>query len=256
MKKIALLATIAAGALLALPAVSNAANFRGVVIVKQAKRHALLVASPNGKVRTVRTTRMRIHAGARVTVRARLLRDGTFKATRIALRGRAHRAHVRAVVVRKLRTGRLVSAGHSVFKINTGRRRASAMGAGNDPQPGDVVDETVQVGENGELDEEDVNEVGETENTELEGKIVSVTAPTATEAGKIVLKTEHGTELTVNVPAGMQLPALKEGDRVELRVKVEADKSFTLVKVQQEDDENDDDGDNNDDDGDNDEGEH
>jgi len=230
-KKIALLTAVAA-AVLVYPAVSSAASFHGVVIVKQSKRHALVVASSTGRVRTVHTSRMRIRVGARVSVRARVLHDGTFSATKVSADGRAHKARIRGVVVRRTRGGRLVSAGHSVFAIHSNR---------NEPRPGDVVDEDVTIGANGELDEDDFDEVGHVEKTEVEGKVVSVSAPTATTPGTLMTKTEDGPTISITVPAGFNLPQdLKAGDRVAAKGKVDGT-TFTLVKLEQEDNEDGDD---------------
>jgi hypothetical protein len=230
MKKAALLLAFAVCAV-AYPAASNAAGFRGIVVAKQRGRHALVVASRTGAVRTYRTIRMRIRVGARVTVSGRLLRDGTYRATRLAVRGRARRAHVRGVVVRRA-GGRLVlSAGHSVFAIRT-IRTASTFDDDNE-QAGDVVDETVEIENDGDLDEDQSEDVGHVQEMELEGTVVSVTPPTATTAGTLVVSA-HGANVTITIPAGFQLPALQPNQQVELTVSVSGT-TFTLTKLEQED---------------------
>ena len=245
MKKAALLPLVAALAI-AFPAGAGADVFNGIVIAKQKNRHALVVASRTGAVHTVRTKRMGIRVGARVRVTGTALRDGTYRASQLSVRGRAHRARVRGVVVRNLRSRYLVSAGHSVFAIHTGRRLAAA-GGGNPRQPGDQIDATVTVAANGELDEDEAEEVGHADKIELEGKVVSVTAPTAGSPGSIKVQV-GGLTFDVVVPAGFTLPTLNPGDRVELKATVEGT-TLTLVKVEQEDqDENDDQNENDDED--------
>jgi hypothetical protein len=223
----------------AFPATAGAATFHGIVVAKQARRHALIVASKSGLVRTVHTHRLATRVGARVTVRARKLADGTFSAKRVSVTGRAHRARIHGVVVRSARGRYLVSAGHSVLAVRT-RQSFSLNGDGNEPKTGDVVDVTVDTDDQ-ELDEQDAEEVGHAQKAEVEGSITSITAPTATTAGEIVLQVGKST-IAVVVPAGMQLPALKVGDSVELEV-VLSGSTFTLVQSHDEDDDDGDDGD-------------
>jgi hypothetical protein len=97
-----------------------------------------------------------------------------------------------------------------------------------------------------ELDEEDVAEVGHAQKLELEGKVVSVTQPTATTAGEVVLQVGKST-INIVVPAGTTLPTLNPGDSVQLKVQLSGD-TFTLVNSHEENDDNGDDegdGDNN-----------
>jgi hypothetical protein len=243
MKKIVLSLVVAAA--VAFPAAAGAASFGGIVVAKQVRRHALVVASHTGAVRVVHTHRLATRLGARVTVRARRLRDGTFSATKVSVRGRAHRARIHGVVVRRLRGRVLIAAGHSVLSIRT-RRLFSLQDDNPGAQPGDEVDETVTI-DNGNLNEDDVDEVGHTQKLELEGSIVSVTAPTSAADGEIVLQVGTST-IHVVVPAGTQLPSLAVGQNVELKVALSGT-TFTLVKADEEDDNQGDDDQGDDDEG-------
>ena len=185
MKKIVL--PLIAAAAVAFPAAAGAGSFSGIVVAKQVRRHALVVASHTGVVRVVHTHHLATRVGARVTVTARRLGDGTFTL------------------------------------------QDDHPGA----QPGDEVDETVTI-DNGNLDEDQVDEVGHTQKLELEGSIVSVTAPTTTADGEIVLQVGTST-IHVVVPAGTQLPSLAPGQNVELKVTLSGT-TFTLVKADEEDD--------------------
>jgi len=234
MKRIALLLCFGAALAALYPAAAGAARFSGVVVAKQTHRHALVIASRSGAVRTVRTTK-RVRVGSRVVVNAHVLHDGTFAATRIGVRGRALHARIHAVVVRRVRGGKLVSAGHSVFRIRTGITTASLSDHHGD-QPGDEVDETVTIAPNGELDEDNEQEVGQADLVELEGSFVSLVGSTLT------IKTEDGPSIGVVVPAGFTLPTFTVGQSLELKVSVSGT-TFTLVKVTSEDD--DDQGDDN-----------
>jgi hypothetical protein len=229
MKRSTLLVTLGAAVVALYPPAAGATRFGGVVVAKQPQRHVLVVASRTGAVRTVRTSSLHIRVGSRVVVNARLLRDGTFRASRVAVHGRARRARIRAVVVRRLNGRKLVSAGHSVFSIRTGRLAAmSARDDGGD-QPGDEVDETVTISPGGGLDEENEQEVGHENVVELEGSFVSLNDNTLT------IKTEEGSTIPVVVPAGFALPTFAPGQHLELKVSVSGT-TFTLVKVKDEDD--------------------
>jgi hypothetical protein len=226
---------VAAGAI-AFPATAGAVSFHGVVVAKQARRHALIVASPSGLVRTVHSHRLATTVGARVAVSAARLSDGTFSARRVTVHGRANKARIHGIVAQRRRGGFLLAAGHSVLAVR-----------GSGPPPGTVVDVTVKTDDN-DLEQEDFDEIGEVEKIELEGKILSITPATATMDGEIVLQVGKST-IDVVVPAGTALPALKAGDNVELKVRLSG-QTFTLVRAEDEDnDEGDDDGGGGDDDG-------
>ena len=230
MKKTVLFLVVATA--VAFPAAAGAASFGGIVVAKQVRRHALVVASHTGVVRVVHTHHLATRVGARVTVTARRLGDGTFSATKLSVRGRAHRARIHGVVVRRLRGRVLIAAGHSVLSIRS-HQLFSLQDDNPGAQPGDEVDETVTI-DNGNLDEDQVDEVGHTQKLELEGSIVSVTAPTTTADGEIVLQVGTST-IHVVVPAGTQLPSLAPGQNVELKVTLSGT-TFTLVKADEEDD--------------------
>jgi hypothetical protein len=91
MKRFALVfAAAVAVIVVALPATAGAATFRGVVIAKDSARTALVTASGNGTVRTVRvrTGFKRIAVGRLVAVRAAKLPDGTFSASAVKRLGK------------------------------------------------------------------------------------------------------------------------------------------------------------------------
>jgi len=221
MTKKLVLPLVAAGAI-AFPATAGAVTFHGVVVGKQARRHALVVASQTGLVRTVHTHRLATKVGARVAVNARRLSDGTFSAKRVTARGRAQRARIHGVVARRARGTFVVAAGHSMLTVR-----------GSGPPPGTVVDVRVRMDDD-DLDEEQIEEVGEAQEIELEGKIGSVTPATATANGEIVLLVGKST-IDIVVPAGTTLPALKPGDNVEVKVFLKGD-TFTLARTHREDD--------------------
>jgi len=243
MKKLAVLPVLVALAV-AFPAGAYAAVFHGVVVAKQSNRHAIVLASRGGAVHTIRAKRMGIRVGARLTVRARALPDGTYRAKAISARGRTRHARVRAVVVRNLRHRIIVSAGHSAFAIRTAHRSGqswAAAGDGGKPAPGTVIDTKVTISSSGELDEDDMDEVGQADTIELNGTLAAVTPSTDTTPGSLTV-TVGGLSFDVVVPPGVDVSQLKVGDRIHVKATVEGT-TLTLVKAGDDDEQGDDDDD-------------
>jgi len=149
MKRLTLIAAVTA-VIGVWPAASSAATFKGVVVAHQ--RGALLVASPAGLVRSVTGTAA---VGSRVEL----------SGGHATVVGRAHTAHIRGIVVRRVGTTVFLSSNRHLVAVH-GRSLASANGAtsvpitttvngtttGGTPQPGDVVSSQVTI-QNGELDD-------------------------------------------------------------------------------------------------------
>jgi hypothetical protein len=220
---------------LILPAAAHAGTFHDVVIAKNAKRKAIVTASKNGTVRTVRTPKgfAKIGLGARVSVRAAKLPDGTFAAAAIKKIGLGRKARVRATVVKRARKRLYVSAGHSVFALGLRKRAGASL------RPGDRIAATATVGK-ARLFCDDVDPVGHTNELELEGIYLS------TDENVLSLAVLHRGLVKVTVPDGLDVPEFEPGDQVWLLVSVEPDGTFTLLSA---DNEEADDGDYSDDDG-------
>jgi hypothetical protein len=136
---------------------AGAATFKGVVVSLQPARHAMVVAQANGVVRTVHA-RVLQQAGTKVSITASRLRNGTFSAARVRAFGRATKAKIHGVIVRAVRRGYLVSAGGSVLRILSPTRRTAAVDT-TPLVPGTPVTATVSIGDNDELQAEDIEEV-------------------------------------------------------------------------------------------------
>jgi len=235
MKRLLVLLAVAAAALVVVfPATAGAANFRGVVIAKDAARKAVVTASADGTVRTVRLHQgfKRLRVGLRVSVRGAKLPDGTFSAAAVRRLGKARHAHVRATVVRRLGARLALSAGGSVFALRLGGGKAGASTRGGGFQPGDRLDLKTRVRGNGlECHEGDVDKIGHDGQLELEGIYLATG-----EDGTIELAVVHRGRVFVKVPDGVDVPDFAPGDEIALVVTVEADGSFTLVKAENEDD--------------------
>ena len=97
------------------------------------------------------------------------------------------------------------------------------------PLAGSVAEFRLRIDDD-RLVEQAVRTVGRASNVEIEGRVVSVSP--------LVVSLES-LPITITVPAGMTLPAaLSAGDEVELIVSVGAGNVFTLVAVEQIENEN------------------
>lgn len=229
MKRI-LLPALALATVLALPATASA--FRGVAVAKDPARHTVVVASQGGVVRTVRAPGhlAAVRLGSRVSYTARRLTDGTFRARTLKASGRVSRAVLRGVVVRNQAKRLLLAAGGSVFSVRTPVRGFLSR---RDRRAGEQVEVRVHVTRDG-LGATSITTLGQASTLELEGIFLSVNGD------QLRLAVEHRGEVFVTIPGGFQLPELQPGDEIELIVNVDAAGAFTLVSVNA-DDENDDD---------------
>jgi hypothetical protein len=189
MKRRGLLLVIVAGVATAAlwPAAGGAATLHGVVVGKQ--HGLLLVAGSNGIVRTEsgRASIGSLVAGARVV-------------------GHARRAHLHGVVVKRVGATTFMASNRHLLAIHA-----------NDPTPapaGSVVDTTVTVAPSGELEDENENEVGTVNGTLAVQAIV-----TAVGTGTVTLSV-NGQSVTVDLPAGLTLPASVVGQTVTLNVEL------------------------------------
>jgi adenosylcobinamide amidohydrolase len=98
------------------------------------------------------------------------------------------------------------------------------------PAPGTVVNTTVDVKDNGDLDEQDENEVGQ-----VNGNIQVQATVTAVGNGTVTLSV-NGQSVTVNLPAGLTLPASFVGQTVTINVSLANDNEQGDDNDQQGDD--------------------
>jgi hypothetical protein len=232
-----LLAVIVAALAVVLPATAGAATFRGVVIAKDSARKALVTASRNGTIRTVRLHGgfNRVGVGRIVAVRASKLPDGTFSARSVRRLGKAGQARVTGTIVSKLRARLVLSAGGSVFAMRLTGKAGQAAGS---LRTGDRVKGNASIrGGSLRTSEGDLKKCGHDGRLELEGIYLDTAGD-----GTIELAVVHRGRVFVHVPEGMEVPGFEAGDEIVLVVKVEADGSFTLVKAENEDDEDEDGG--------------
>jgi hypothetical protein len=211
MKRIAVLIVVAAAGVLS--AQAGAATFKGSVVARDSARHSVAVATKSGAVRTVRVQRLAA-LGARVTVHATALRDGTFRASKVSASGHASKARLHGVVVRKAGSKAFLSAGGTVVCVKSGDRRLS---------PGRSVTMDVRIEHDG-LHGVRVLGVGTATVIKVEGAIASLSP--------LKITIDRGATIQLTVPAALTLPTgLAVGDQVEAIVSF-ADGAYTLVTLQ------------------------
>jgi hypothetical protein len=265
MKRTLTLFALAGGLLAAAAPASAATAWKGVVVAKDAQRGTVVTASANGQVRTARSPKAAsLKIGQRLAVTGTRLADGTFQAATVKASGRAKTARVKAVVVRWQKAQRrlLVSAGGSTFvlKRNAKARTLSSL-VETGPQAGDQIAATITVAA-GTAEATEVTTVGHLGTIEVEGILTKLTPGASVEL--IVAKSGY---VTFALPAGFVLPTgLAVFDKVSAKVSVGVDGKLTLLELngdsaddqdddhdEDEDDDHDDDDDDDDDHGDDDE---
>jgi hypothetical protein len=220
-------------ALAAFPAAANAAPLSGVVIAKDAKRHALVIASTSdvATVRLAKRAVARARLGARVAMPgAAKLPDGTFSARLVRALGRSSHVRFSAVLVKETPHGVVLSAGHSVFALRYRNAGRMSMFRGSGLEPGDRLMCDADIGRGGlQADTNDLHDVGHVDQLELEGIYLSTTG------GVLDLAVVHRGLVHVKVPDGVSVPVFNPGDEISLVVAVEPDGTFALVRADNED---------------------
>ena len=174
------------------PSGAGAATAHGIVVGKQ--HGLLLVASPSGVVQTVR-------ANASI--------GSILSGTRVV--GHAKRARLHGIVIKRIGSTMFLSSNHHLLAVHTGRVLAAAAQT-TTPTTGAVVNATVAVKENGELDEQGEDDVGQ-----VNGNVAVQATVTAVGAGTVTLSV-NGQSVTVNLPAGLTLPSSVVGQTVSINV--------------------------------------
>jgi hypothetical protein len=183
------LAASAGGSAKAVPAA-------GVVVARQ--HGVVLVASSRGTVTPI---------SGRAAVGARVLFAG---GRVVRTLGRSHSALVRGVVVR--RTSRLIflSAARHLLVIHTGTRGLASV-SDTPPAPGSVVQTTVAIDDQGQLDDEGEQDLGQTTQAQVQATVTAVGAGTVT-------LTVNGQQLTFPLQNGLTLPSSLAGTQVTLNL--------------------------------------
>jgi hypothetical protein len=223
MKRTALLAVVAF--LLAAGSASAAPKaIRGVVVAKRVHSGTIVLATGSkGLAVTVRTSPRSVRLGQRVSVTGTRLRNGVIRASHLQVLSRVKTTRIRGMVVKRLAHAMRVASGRSVLTIHTRGRSLASHGEGE--RKGEMGEFRIEF-RHGELFEDDFTPVAQSGTVEIEGTLVSVSPP--------VVSLE-GLPIEITVPSGMTLPPLTPGQEVELVVQTGAGNTFTLVSIQNED---------------------
>lgn len=242
MKRLVLAALVAAALL-----VPSTALASGVVLKVQKATHLVAVARTSTHVTLVHSAAAsKLRVGQRVALTGRTLRNGTLAASSLRVVGHARTVHFRGLLLAKSHSRLVVSAGGAVISVRRGARTTSSA-RDSAPPTGTVVDVTATVGDDEDLDEDNVDAVSaDHPGGAVEGKLTLGT-------GKITVVSEH-LALVLNVPAGFDLTGFAAGDEVLAKFAQQPDGTLTLTALskdenaEQADDDQGDDNDNDDDD--------
>jgi hypothetical protein len=194
-------------------AAQRVAPVQGVVV--GGGRGVVLVAAQSGVVRAVRG-----HVGVGMRVRV--------AGGRVTVLGRVHRATVRGVIVRQSGNVTFLSTARHMLVVRSARKLQDA-GPPTTPAPGTVVQETVDIDDQGGLQGEQEHQLGQA------GQVQVTAAVAAVGAGTVTL-TVNGQQVTIPLPAGLTLPASLVGQQVTLNL------SFGSGQAVAQDDQGGDDG--------------
>lgn len=168
-----------------------AAGMQGTVVGKERARHALVVTGSNAIARTVRVGgAYRLRPGARVSIKAGRLADGTHRATAVRLVGRSARARVQGTVLKTRRGGYLLGAGKSVLAIRyrSGQRLSSSSGS---PRRGDQIVVRISISRGGALTQQGpAQTVAQGARLEVVGTLTKLTNATPTTPGSVTVTVE------------------------------------------------------------------
>jgi hypothetical protein len=214
-----LVAGVAAGS-------ASAATLKGTVVHRNSHAHSFVVAMSHGRLAAVHA-RTSPRAGRVVSVSARRLRNGTYAARSVRIVGRSRHVQMRGTVTySRGRLFTLSSRGASILI----KRRARAVAADDTaPAAGTVVVVDANVGDNGDIEANDVNEQGQDNNgIDLEGKVLAIDTKARTLSISADDEDASGAALTVQVPAGVDMTGFTVGQEVELTVARNPDGTFVL----------------------------
>lgn len=219
--------TAALGALcasLALAAPAGAATVRGTVVHRSSSSHTFdLVRSGGGLVAVASTTVPRVGRTVRVT--ATTLADGTLRATKVKVTGRAHRVRVSGTVS-------FASRSHHRFVI-AGEGASLAAKSSSVPAVGDDVTASGTLDHHGDMRAGHVRHHGEDHNGfRVEGTISAI--DTTARTLRVTPEADDdapGASVTISVPADVDISTFTVGQQVELAVMLQADGTLVLVSM-------------------------
>jgi ribosomal protein L34E len=226
---------------------ASASTIRGTVVHKNRSAHKLVVATTSGRLVVVHSKRS-ARVGRVVRISAVKLRNGSYSARSIRSVGSRRHARLRGTVTYASRSRRAftVSTRGASVLVHQKRLRGRSARAAADTMPaaGEQVAVDTTIDRNDDLEADDVKSEGQdTDGMELEGKVLTVDEAKRQITVSADDDDESGDAVTVNVPAEFDFTQFKVGNEVELKVTKQTDGTFTLTKLDDENDNGDDNGD-------------
>src|SRR4051794_2703736 len=225
-----LVVAIAAAASLAFAGPAGAATVRGTVVHRNAHAHKLVVATRSGRLVAIRTSRA-IRVGRVVSVRG----------ARIRTIGRTRHARLHGTVTYVNRARRVFTLSARGASVLIHRRSSHAARAAGDDMPaaGNQATVNADLADDGDVDANEVDEQGQdTNGIDLEGRILAIDTGARTLSVSADDDDESGSAVVVHVPGSFDLSQFTVGNDVELVVTKESDGSFTLQKVDENENDN------------------
>jgi hypothetical protein len=246
------IAALALAAVLGLSAQASASTVKGTVVHANKSAHTFVVASRSGRL-TVISSRRLARVGSVVRVSVRKTKSGSLKAHRLRVRGHSRHARLHGLVTWASSRGFTVASRGASLLVH---KSSSDDGA----PVGTPVEDDVTIDDQGDLNDDNCHQVGAVPGQiELEGVVLSTdpTAETITISGdddqgdQAEASDDNGSgdqgdddqgdddqgenmnpQIVVHVP---DATAFTVGDKIELIVTgPAADGSFTLVKVDEQ----------------------
>ena len=243
------ISALAVAAVLGLSAQASASTVKGTVVHANKSAHTFVVAGRRGSL-TVVSSRRVARAGSVVRVSGRKTKNG-LKARRLRVRGHSRHARLHGLVTWASSSGYTVASNGASLLVHK-------SSAGDGAPVGTPVNDDVSIDDQGDLNEENCHQTGAVPGQlKLEGVVLSTdpTAETITISGdddqaeNAQASDDSGSgdqggddqgddvnpQIVVHVP---DATAFTVGDKVELIVTgPAADGSFTLVKVDEQENE-------------------
>jgi hypothetical protein len=237
-------AALALAAVLGLSAQASASTVKGTVVHANKRAHTFVVAGRHGRL-TVVSSRRVARAGSVVSVSVRRTRAGLLRARHMHVRGHRRHARIRGIVTWENAKGFTVASSSASLLVH---KSSSDDGA----PVGTPVQSNVTIDDQGDLEDDDTQQVGQVPaQIKLEGVVLSTdpTAETITISGDddqedagASMSDDGGDQgntqpaIVIHVPDATKFMV---GDQVELIVTGPAsDGSFTLVSVDEQEGQN------------------
>jgi hypothetical protein len=215
----------------ALAGAAQARMIKGAVVHHNVRGHSFVVADRVGHLFAVHGARAP-RIGSEVVVTAKRLRDGTWKLQRLHRTSRsAHRVRIRGVVTFiDSRSGAFTVSARGVSMIVRQRLHLAADSADAPPPVGTTVVATGNVDDQGDLEAESVEDVGQATNgVDLEGVVLAIDTTAQTITVSSDDDDQSAGSITVTVPSTLDITQFTVGEEVELNVQPTGTGTATLL---------------------------